>query len=225
MRAPRRPGPYQVAILPICRAADGMPASMAVSPMRVPSSPLSPKKVAAEAWAETNGVRLLAGQDREAGGDALGRGDAAFVGAGLALLVRFEGGGAADEEGRLRRVGNPAGELGVEADALSRGGVLVEGGADGGDGVRARVGEEAGELAHRVQLVDGEVDLPLAGEEQVGGAGGRGGQGDGPARRARAARTASRLPPMRPRETSETAADTANSCGARDTVSITRVKR
>ena len=63
--------------------------------------------------------RLFAGQDREAGGDALGRGDAAFVGSGLALLVRFEGDGAADQEGRLRRVGDPADELGVEAAALS----------------------------------------------------------------------------------------------------------
>ena len=134
--------------------------------------------------------RLLAGQDREAAGDALGRGDAAFVGAGLALLVRFEGGGAADQQGLSGRGGDPAGELGVEADALGGGGVVVEGGADGGDGVRARVGEEAGEPAHRVQFVDGEVDLPLAGEEQVGGAGGRGGQAAVPANRTRAARTA-----------------------------------
>ena len=121
---------------------------------------------------------LLAGEDREAAGDALGRGDAAFVGAGLAPLVRFEGGGAADQEGRFRRGGNPPGELGVEAGPLG-GGVVVEGGADGGDGVRARVGEKAREPAHRVQLVDGEVDFPLAGEEEVGGAGGRGGDGGG----------------------------------------------
>ena len=74
------------------------------------------------------------------------------------------------------RVRDPADEFVVETDALGGGRVVVEGGADGGDGVRARVGEEARKPAHRVQLVDGEVDLPLADKEQVGGAGGRGEQ-------------------------------------------------
>ena len=208
-----------------------MPVSMAVSPTRVPVVAGFAEEGGGRGVGGNERGRLLAGQDREAAGDALGRGDAAFVGAGLALLVRFEGGGAADQEGRLRRVGNPAGELGVEVDALSRDGVVGESGADGGDGVRARVGEEAGELAHRVQFVDGEVDLPLAGEEQVGGVGGRGDQGGGdddpggPANRMRAARTAGRLPPMRPRERSKTGADIAISCGARDTVSIYKVNR
>ncbi len=121
-------------------------------------------------------VRLPAGEDREAGGGALGRGDVTFVGTGLALLVPFEAGGAADQEGLPGRVRDPTGEVGIEADAPGGGRVVVEGGADGGDGVRARVGEEARKPAHRVQLVDGEVDLPLADKEQVGGAGGRGEQ-------------------------------------------------
>jgi len=124
-------------------------------------------------------VRILPGEEGKSAGNALGRGDAAFDRTGFAFLVRFEAGGAADQQGLAGRVGNPAGELCIEAEAVGGGVAVVEGGADGGDGIRPRIGEEAGKAAHRVQLVDGEVHLALAGKKQVGGMGGCGGESGG----------------------------------------------
>jgi hypothetical protein len=170
-------GPYHVAILPI-EGTDGR-RFQAVSPTWAPLAAF-PKKAAAEAWAEMNGGPPR-GRGRK-GGETPRAWDPP-AGAGLALSAsgrrRRGAGGPASWRGR------PGGELAVEAGALG-GGVVAQGGADGGDGVRARVGEEAGESAHRVQLVDGEVDFPLACEEQVGGAGGRTERGRGHERRATA---------------------------------------
>ena len=149
---------------------------MAVSPTRVPLSPSSPKKAAAEAWAETYRAASPRARIERRAEAPLGVGTPPSL--GRVSLFSSHSKPAVPRTRRVCRVAyvTQLDELGVETDALGGGRVVVEGGADGGDGVRARVGEEARKPAHRVQLVDGEVDLPLADKEQVGGAGGRGEQ-------------------------------------------------